>query len=167
MPPSTRQSFVVPWKVGEGKWTSFFGTNMFKGISYVKRGYKTYELSNHLGNVLATVSDRRVCGTCTDSIVDFYDADILTISDDYPFGMTMQGRTQYAEKYRFGFNGMEKYDHWQGDGHAYDFGARVYDSRLGRWMSVDALFKMLPSFVPYAFVGNCPISHMAHIPPAA
>ena len=159
MPPSTRQCFVIPWKVGEGWWMSFSGANRFKGISDVKRGYKTYELSNHLGNVLATVSDRLVSGTCTDSIVDFYDADILTISDYYPFGMTMEGRTQYAEKYRFGFNGMEKYDHWQGEGHAYDFGARVYDSRLGRWMSVDPLAGKYEDVSPYIFSINSPLAY--------
>src|SRR5690606_22386075 len=96
---------------------------LFSGITYVKRGYKTYELSNHLGNVLATVSDRRVSGTCTDSIVDFYDADILSVSDYYPFGMGMEGRTD-GKQGRFGFNGMERENAWQGESNAYDFGAR-------------------------------------------
>ena len=118
---------------------SFSGANRFKGISYVKRGYKTYELSNHLGNVLATVSDRRVCGTCTDSIVDFYDADILTISDYYPFGMTMQGRTQYAEKYRYGFGGQEKDNEVYGEGNSYTAEFWQYDPRSGRRWNVDPL----------------------------
>ena len=113
--------------------------NMFKGISYVKRGYKTYELSNHLGNVLATVSDRRVSGTCTDSIVDFYDADILTISDYYPFGMTMQGRTQYAEKYRYGVGGQEKDNEVYGEGNSYTAEFWQYDPRSGRRWNVDPL----------------------------
>jgi hypothetical protein len=35
-------------------------------------------------------------------------------------------------EYCFGFNGMEQDNEVQGQGNAYDFGARIYDSRLGR-----------------------------------
>ncbi len=77
----------------------------------------------------------------------------------YPFGMLIQERTYTAtvEGYRFGFNGMEKVDEVSGSGNAYDFGARIYDSRLGRWMSVDPLQKKYPSLSPYNFVANSPI----------
>jgi len=44
-------------------------------------GAKNYELSNHLGNVLATVSDRKLWNG-TDRI-----ADVKSASDYYPFGM--------------------------------------------------------------------------------
>ncbi len=59
--------------------------------------------------------------------------------------------------YRFGFNGMEKDDEVKGTGNSYDFGARIYDSRLGRWMSTDPLFKKYPSNSPYFGLGNNPI----------
>ena len=73
--------------------------------------------------------------------------------------MLIQERTYTAtvEGYRFGFNGMEKVDEVSGSGNAYDFGARIYDSRLGRWMSVDPLQKKYPSLSPYNFVANSPI----------
>jgi RHS repeat-associated protein len=58
--------------------------------------------------------------------------------------------------YRFGFNGMEMDNEVQGQGNAYDFGARIYDSRLGRWMSLDAKAKAYQS--NYAFARNCPIT---------
>jgi RHS repeat-associated protein len=57
----------------------------------------------------------------------------------------------------YGFNGMEKDDEWSGCGKSYDFGARIYDSRLGRWMSVDPLFSKYPGFTPYSYVNNMPI----------
>jgi hypothetical protein len=39
--------------------------------------------------------------------------------------------SQYCD-YRYGFNGMEKDDEVKnGKGNSYDFGARMYDSRLG------------------------------------
>jgi RHS repeat-associated protein len=57
--------------------------------------------------------------------------------------------------YRYGFNGMEKDDeHTQGK---YDFGARIYDGRLGRWMSLDPLARKFPSISDFAFVANMPI----------
>jgi hypothetical protein len=41
------------------------------------------------------------------------------------------------ELYSFGFNGMEKVDEITGvTGTDYDFGARNYDARAGRWLSV-------------------------------
>ncbi len=38
-----------------------------------------------------------------------------------------------------------------------DFGARVYDSRIGRWTATDPLAAKYPNLGPYAFVGNMPI----------
>lgn len=40
---------------------------------------------------------------------------------------------------------------------AYDFGARIYDARIGHFVSVDPLQKMYPSLSPYSFVDNNPI----------
>ena len=45
----------------------------------------------------------------------------------------------------------------EGDGNAYDFGARILDVRLGRWLSLDALASKYPKLSPYNFVGNNPI----------
>lgn len=59
--------------------------------------------------------------------------------------------------YRYGFNGMEKDDQIKGKGNSYDFGARMYDSRLGRWFSTDKLFAKRPAQSPYSFVGSSPI----------
>jgi len=70
--------------------------------------------------------------------------------------MTMPGRSYTSENYRFGFNGMEKADDIaQGD---LDFGARIFDSRLGRWLSLDPLQAKYPGLSPYSGIGNNPIS---------
>jgi len=69
--------------------------------------------------------------------------------------MTMPGRSYTYENYRFGFNGMEKDDDIaQGD---LDFGARIYDSRLGRWLSVDPLQEKYPNLSTYNYTANNPI----------
>jgi RHS repeat-associated protein len=50
---------------------------------------------------------------------------------------------------------MEKDDEVKGSGNSYDFGARMYDSRLGRWLSIDP--KMSAGESPYVSMGNTPI----------
>lgn len=62
-----------------------------------------------------------------------------------------------ASRYRFGFNGMEKLDEIYGDANAYDFGARVYDPRLGRWFAVDPQAGSFAGLSPYNFTANSPL----------
>ena len=62
----------------------------------------------------------------------------------------------FSTGYRFGFNGMEKDDEVKGAGNSLDFGARVYDSRLGRWLSLDPLQDKYPDLSPYNFCRNNP-----------
>src|SRR5690606_14400793 len=62
-----------------------------------------------------------------------------------------------AGGYRYGFNGMEKDDEVKGKGNSYDFGARMYDARLGRWLTIDPLAGKYPNLSPYNFTGNNPI----------
>jgi RHS repeat-associated protein len=60
-----------------------------------------------------------------------------------------------AKSYRWGFNGKEKQDEISGAGNSLDFGARIYDSRLGRWLSVDPKAADAPGWSPYrAFFCN-------------
>ncbi|OYU93134.1 MAG: hypothetical protein CFE21_21685 [Bacteroidetes bacterium B1(2017)] len=60
--------------------------------------------------------------------------------------------------YYFHFNGQEKDDEIKGDGNDLDFGARVYDAMLGRWLSLDPLTKKYPGLSPYNFSINNPIA---------
>jgi RHS repeat-associated protein len=59
--------------------------------------------------------------------------------------------------YSYGFNGKEKDNEVKGDGNSYDFGERIYDSRLGRWLSLDPLMKKYAGLSPYNFTFNNPI----------
>ncbi len=62
-------------------------------ISTFTRGEKNYELTNHLGNVMETISDRKnATDNNTDGTIDYYTADVITAADYYPFGMKMPGR---------------------------------------------------------------------------
>jgi RHS repeat-associated protein len=60
--------------------------------------------------------------------------------------------------YRYGFNGKENDNEVSGNGNKVDFGARIYDSRLGRWLSVDPLAKDYSQFSTYCYVSNNPIA---------
>src|SRR5438093_3587342 len=59
--------------------------------------------------------------------------------------------------YRYGFNGKERDWEDYGDGNQYDYGFRIYNPRLGRFLSVDPLTKKYPELTPYQFASNRPI----------
>lgn len=69
----------------------------------------------------------------------------------------MPGRVWNPTETEYGFNGKREDKEIYGEGNAYDYGARMYDPRIGRWMSVDPLQSKYPSMSPYNFVGNMPI----------
>lgn len=81
----------------------------------------------------------------------------LRVNAYHPFGMVTPGRSFSAgNQYRYGFNGKEN-DKDISDG-AQDYGMRVYDGRLGKFLSVDPLALSYPMLTPYQFASNSPIS---------
>ncbi len=60
--------------------------------------------------------------------------------------------------YRFGFNGKENDREWGSGGLVQDFGARLYNPALGRWMARDPLEHKYPGLNPYNFVANTPLN---------
>lgn len=59
--------------------------------------------------------------------------------------------------YLRGFNGMYKDDEIKGSGNSLDFGARIYDPRLGRFLSMDRFANKFAHQSSYIFAGNTPI----------
>jgi|GEM_PF-2006077 len=125
------------------------------------RGKRNYELSNHLGNVQVVVSDKRISVCDSELEVEYFKAEVLSAVDYFPFGAPLDDRQWYASNdssgYRYGFNGMERDNQISGQGNNLDFGARIYDSRLGRWLSMDPLSVKYPALNPFNFVANMPI----------
>ena len=72
--------------------------------------------------------------------------------------MQMPGRTYNAGNYAYGFDGKRKDNEIHGEGNAYDFGDRIYDPRLGRWLAVDMAAKSAPGWTPYRFGFDNPIN---------
>jgi RHS repeat-associated protein len=90
--------------------------------------------------------------------IAYYEADVVTANDYYPFGMLMPGRAYSATgAYRYGFNGKENDNEVKGEGGQQDYGMRIYDPRLGRFLSVDPLKAEFPWNSPYAFAEGDPI----------
>jgi RHS repeat-associated protein len=215
-------------------------TGVGNGINTIfSRGNKVFELTNHLGNVLATVSDRKRPVTVDGSTVDHYDPILSTAQEYYPFGSLLVGRggmataggwvagndningytvpanltvnsrsdnkpseyvasqeilfadgfeagvgdsfTAYiadssyaggggsgnggsgangAMGYRYGFNGKENDNEVKGEGNQQDYGLRVYDPRIGKFLSVDPLAPKYPMLTPYQFASNSPLKNI-------
>ena len=71
--------------------------------------------------------------------------------------MQLPERTYEGEGYRYGFNGKEMDNEVSGNGNQYDYGFRIYNPRLGRFLSKDPLFKNYAMLTPYQFASNTPI----------
>ncbi|MDP1726287.1 MAG: RHS repeat-associated core domain-containing protein [Bacteroidota bacterium] len=56
--------------------------------------------------------------------------------------------------YGFLFNGQESDNEAKGNNNSYTYTFRIYDPRIGRFLSVDPLTKTYPEFTPYAFAEN-------------
>jgi RHS repeat-associated protein len=76
-----------------------------------------------------------------------------------PFGAVLEGRSWSAESgYRYGFNGKEKDDEGMGGGgQTYDYGFRIYNPSLAKFLSVDPLSASYPELTSYQFASNTPI----------
>jgi RHS repeat-associated protein len=117
-------------------------------------GKKQYEVSNHLGNVLSVVTDQVLANDWNaDNVVDYFRAEIVNASDYTPFGVQMDGRRFVVDEYRYGFNNKE------GDSEigTVDYGFRMFNQLLARFLSTDPLVKEYPHYSAYQFAGNKPI----------
>ncbi len=108
-----------------------------------KIGRKEYELSDHLGNVRAVVSDKKVNGNI----------EVVLATDYLPYGMTARNYTN-GSLARYGFNGQEKDDEIAQGIYTAEFWE--YDSRLGKRWNTDPVVKPWES--SYACFNNNPIN---------
>ena len=95
---------------------------------------------DHLNSVRKVVSKNMLTGAITN----------LGSTDYYPFGKplyTLNGNNRYL------YNGKELQD----ETGFYDYGARMYDPDMGRWMAVDPMANLLVFTSSYAYCLNNPI----------
>ncbi|MCI5057798.1 MAG: RHS repeat-associated core domain-containing protein, partial [Flavobacteriales bacterium] len=121
-------------------------------------GERHYELGNHLKNVLTVVSDKKIGVDDGNGNISHYEPDILMASDYSPYGVKLSKRNYQTKSYRFGFNGKEQDHEWeQGDLNIYNYGLRIYNPSLARFLSVDPLTDQYAMLSPYQYASNSPI----------
>ena len=119
-----------------------FGDGVIRpGASNGDQGEVNYFLTDHLGSVRVIVD-----GT----------GKVLERNDYYPFG-ARQVRSDYPQlaANRFKYNGKEEQVTW--DLEWLDYGARMYDSGLGRWFGVDPFQESFISLSPYNYCSGNPM----------
>ena len=130
---------------------SFFPT--VEGYFNAETQNYVYQYRDHLGNVRLSYSDAN-----KNDKIDV--GEIIEETNYYPFGLAHQGYNEknntIGENYKYQYNGKELQDELGLN--LYDYGARNYDTALGRWMNVDPLAEQFPAWTPYHYVHNNPIN---------
>jgi hypothetical protein len=121
------------------------------------KGRKNYELTNHLGNVMAVVSDKLTkYGFVQTGTLPYAMPNMVSATDYDPFGMALEQRDWQhggVEEYGFSFNTQLESPEI-GDGHTTAM-YWEYDARIGRRWELDPVF--IASICRYAVNGNSPI----------
>jgi RHS repeat-associated protein len=105
-----------------------------------------------LGNVLVTVNDKKLGVSSNDSTVDYFNPQVVSAQDYYPFGMLQVGRELNDSTYRYGFNGQEMSNEIKGSCNSYTALFWEYDPRTGRRWNLDPVIKSGES--PYSTFHN-------------
>lgn len=109
-----------------------------------------FEINDHLGNVRATFYANNISEPATQTYT------INSLTDYYPFGSIMPGRSFNSGDYRYGgAGGQEKDDEISGTGNSYTAQYWQYDPRLGRRWNVDPV--TYPWQSSYATFNNNPV----------
>lgn len=98
-----------------------------------------YQLTDHLGNVRAVIAEQNGSALA-----------LIAHTDYYPFGMPMPNRNVVGD-YRYKFQGQELDPETGKEA----FQLRLWDSRIGRWLTVDPVKQYIS---PYLGMGNDPIN---------
>ncbi len=158
--PDKRAFIELLYRTGGGTWTNFS-----QGLFYYGSG--DYQLNFTLpagADELRVGFLRNNTGSSYDGLGVPYTIDnfsvtritpqeqmIVTVCDPPPGGNT-------EGLYRYGFNGKENDNEVKGEGNQQDYGMRIYDPRLGKFLSVDPIARSYPELTPYQFASNTPIS---------
>jgi RHS repeat-associated protein len=131
-------------------------------VSYVS-GNGTYisaPSNNQL--FLLTVNGTFVQVAAADLKVDYYKAEIVKSTEYSCYGVELNEWGYLStDSYRYGFNGKElDKDGMGGGGSTYDYGFRIYNPALGKFLSVDPLSFGFAELTPFQYASNNPIRNI-------
>ncbi|WP_226180726.1 hypothetical protein [Hymenobacter lucidus] len=121
-------------------------------------GQKKYELTDHLGNVRAVVSDIKLPLRNPEGILLGFQPDLRGYYNYYPFGMMQPGRNAPGNAtlsggYRYGYNGQEKSDEISSGNYTAEYWE--FDSKIARRWNLDPISK--PWHSNYSVMSGSPI----------
>jgi RHS repeat-associated protein len=141
-----RELAIIDMNTSKLKQVNIFGVDQIGSIDVTWSGStptysRQYYVKDHLGSI------RLVKGS---------GGTILSARNYYPYGELQQEYINSSYNARYKFTGKER-DVESGLDY---FGARYYNSELGRWYSVDPMASKYPGWSPYNFCLNNPISNI-------
>jgi len=127
---------AVKYRDNDGTWSNLF---VFNVDVYAPKRY--YYIKDHLGSVHATIDEN---------------CDVVSAQDYNPYGEIIRSWNDGDDNDEIKFTDKER-DKETG----YDyFGARYYDSDIGRWTAVDPMAHKYPGLSPYNMTINNPLRYI-------
>jgi RHS repeat-associated protein len=105
-------------------------------VNGANAGYE-YNLKDHLGNVRMVINSV---------------GEVKQSNNYYPFGGIFDQYSSTENKYQFGGKELQEGTDWL------DFGARMYQAELGRWLCFDPMAELAHGWTPYRYCFNNPMN---------
>ncbi len=153
---ATREIEYLNGNVYENGELQFFGHSEGYVIPDNNGGYDyVFNYTDHLGNIRVSYADSNHDGTIDPT------TEIIEENNFYPFGMKHIGYNQsissegnsLAKQYKF--NGKELNNELGLDW--YDYGMRMYDPMIARFMVIDLATEVMKQYSPYTYAFNNPV----------